>query len=223
MTPYTPIQYNSSSANCPLCGAFSQHIWSYVIKFELKARQLGRQGNSQGDIKELVFSQCKHCGQHTVWRKDSTGNYKMIFPTAGSAPLPNNDMPEDIKKDFEEARNIVELSPRGATALLRLAIQKLCRHLGEKGNNINADIGNLVKKGLPEKMQKALDSVRVVGNNAVHPGQIDLSDDREIAYKLFGFVNIITDILISQPKQIDEFYDLKIPESAKAAINRRDN
>ena len=98
----------------------------------------------------------------------------MIYPFNGSAPLPNPDLPEDIKEDFEETRNIVELSPRGAVALLRLAVQKLCKELGEKGEHINTDIKNLVSKGLPEKMQKALDSVRVVGNNAVHPGQIDL-------------------------------------------------
>ncbi|MFD2538446.1 DUF4145 domain-containing protein [Sphingobacterium chuzhouense] len=146
----------------------------------------------------------------------------MIYPFSGVAPLPNMDMPEDIIEDFQEARNIVELSPRGAVALLRLIIQKLCIHLGEKGDNINSDISNLVKKGLPEKMQKALDSVRVVGNNAVHPGKIDLKDDRETAYKLFHFVNIIAELLISQPKQIDEFYNFKIPEKSREAIKERD-
>jgi hypothetical protein len=143
----------------------------------------------------------------------------MVYPTAGAAPHPNIDLPDDIKKDFEEARNIVELSPRGAAALLRLVVQKLCKHLGEKGDNIDDDIGNLVKKGLPEKMHKALNSVRVIGNNAVHPGQIDIADDREAAYKLFGFVNIISSIFITQPKQIDDYYEYKSPENAKAAID----
>ncbi|MES2381072.1 MAG: DUF4145 domain-containing protein [Bacteroidota bacterium] len=224
MTPYTPIQFELSSFNCPICGAYSEHIWSYADKYDKKRANSGGQKEWQGNIAELVFSQCKHCQKHTIWLDNRhTDERRMLFPTAGSAPLANADMPDDIKKDFEEARGIVELSPRGATALLRLAVQKLCKHLGEKGENINEDIGNLVKKGLPEKMQKALDSVRVIGNNAVHPGQIDLTDDREAAYKLFGFVNIITDILITQPKQIDDFYSFKIPEGAKAAIDKRDN
>jgi len=52
--------------------------------------------------------------------------------------------------------------------------------LGESGKDINADIGNLVKKGLSPLVQKALDTVRVVGNECVHPGTMDLKDDREM-------------------------------------------
>ena len=105
---------------------------------------------------------------------------------------------------------------------MRLAIQKLCVHLGEPGKNINTDIGNLVAKGLPTKMQKALDSVRVVGNNSVHPGVIDLKDNIETARKLFAFVNIISDVMITQPNEIDKFYDETVPENLKEAINKRD-
>ena len=146
----------------------------------------------------------------------------MIIPSSGNAPLPNNDLPEDIKKDFEEARSIVNSSPRGAAALLRLCIQKLCKDLGEKGENINDDISNLVKKGLPIKIQKSLDIVRVIGNNSVHPGVIDIKDDQETANKLFHLINLIVDVMISQPKEIDKIYD-DLPEKDKEAINKRNN
>lgn len=94
-------------------------------------------------------------------------------------------------------------------------------HLGEKGKNINQDIGNLVKKGLPEKIQKALDSVRVIGNNAVHPGEIDIKDDDHTAISLFEMINMIVEVMISQPKKADEIYK-KIPARAKKAITKRD-
>ena len=113
-------------------------------------------------------------------------------------------------------------SPRGAAALLRLAIQKMCKELGEAGENLNNDIASLVKKGLPPKVQQALDTVRVIGNNAVHPGQIDLRDDVEIANQLFGLLNLIAEVMITQPKHVESLYTSVVPESVRKAIKKRD-
>ena len=64
--------------------------------------------------------------------------------------------------------------------------------------------------------------MRVIGNNAVHPGQVDLKDDTDTAEALFGCVNLITDAMISQPKRIESLYS-KLPKSAREAIDRRDS
>ena len=125
----------------------------------------------------------------------------------GLVPSPNTDLPDDIKRDYREAAAIVEHSPRGAAALLRLCIQKLCIHLGEPGKNLSKDIDALVtKKNLSTTVQKAFDSVRLVGNNAVHPGKLDLKDDIETAKKLFNCVNWIANHTITQPKEISEIH-----------------
>ena len=71
-------------------------------------------------------------------------------------------------------------------ALLRLALQKLCKELGEGGKDINSDIANLVKKGLRPSIQKALDIVRVTGNESIHPGVLDMKDNRDVALKLLS-------------------------------------
>ena len=144
----------------------------------------------------------------------------MVWPVVGAAPLPNPDTPEDIRRDYEEARTILDLSPRGAAALLRLAVQKLCAHLGEKGKNINEDIASLVAKGLDPRVQQALDVVRVVGNDAVHPGAMDLRDDRATAERLFGLVNLIVERMISYPKHVETLYR-SLPETKRDEIKKR--
>ncbi|MCC0046711.1 MAG: DUF4145 domain-containing protein [Defluviimonas sp.] len=130
-------------------------------------------------------------------------------------------MPDDIRRDYDEASTILDLSTRGAAALIRLGIQKLCKHLGQPGKNINDDIKALVAGGLDLRIQKALDVVRVVGNNAVHPGQIDLKDDRATAESLFRLLNLIVEKMISEPKHVDEVY-AALPEEARKAIEKRD-
>ena len=166
-------------------------------------------------IENFHVTTCYHCQQFAIWVCD-----KLIWPTAQQGPHPNLDLPAHIKADYDEAGRILNLSPRGAAALLRLCIQKLCMHLGEAGISIDADIASLIKKGLPDKIGKALDIVRVVGNEAVHPGELDLKDDYETAYKLFELINIIADYLITQPKKIDDIFET-LPTNKKEGIFAR--
>lgn len=134
---------------------------------------------------------------------------------------PNEDLNAEIKQDYAEAASIIAKSPRGAAGLLRLCVQKLCKQLGEEGKNIDKDIGALVTKGLDVRLQKALDTVRVIGNEAVHPGEMDLRDDPETAGILFTLINAIADQMISQPKLRDELY-AKLPKAKLDGIAARD-
>lgn len=147
---------------------------------------------------------------------------QVVYPISSTAPMPITDMPEEIKDDYMEARAVVDLSPRAAAALLRLAVQKLMPLLGAKGKNINDDIAYLVSKGLSVEIQQALDVLRVIGNESVHPGEINLNDDRETAIALFELLNLIVERMITQPKKIEALYD-KLPTSKKKGISQRDS
>ena len=207
MDKYEAPVFEQSAFNCPYCGAYAHQSWKDLLHMS---------GTSRFTFHDLRFATCRHCAGKSIWYER-----KMVIPTDGSAPPPSPDLPEHIKLDYREACSIMARSPKGAAALLRLAIQKLCKHLGEKGKNLNDDIGNLVKKGLPVKVQQSLDIVRVIGNNAVHPGQIDLNDTPETTEQMFGLVNIITDVMISQPKEIEKLYQ-NLPEAPRDAIGERD-
>lgn len=172
---------------------------------------------SSNEIANVFISSCYSCKDISIWLYDS-----LIFPVVNIEIEPNSDLDHDIRLDFNEAKSIFSASPRAAAALLRLCVQKLCRQLGMRGKKIDDDIGALVQKGLPVTIQQALDLVRVIGNNAVHPGEINLNDDRDTAYKLFELVNLIAYNQISQPKAIAQLFDQKVPDGAKQAISRRD-
>ena len=148
---------------------------------------------------------------------------KLVFPRKSLAPEPSEDMPQNIRKDYIEASQIVRYSPRGASALLRLCVQKLMPHLGKKGKELNNDIGALVEeKVLSPKIEKALDSVRVIGNESVHAGELDLRDNEEIAYLLFDLVNLIIDQTLTAEKKVNLVFD-SLPENKLEAIAKRDS
>jgi hypothetical protein len=195
------------SFTCPHCGTISQQHWVGIAWNGHK--------HSNWDENVIRVGRCQHCIQNTLWIRD-----KMYFPDTGTAPYPNSEMPEPVKKLYEEAASIQLKSPRGAGALLRLAIQVLCKELGEPGNDINKDISMLVKKGLPEIVQQSLDIVRVTGNDAVHPGQID-TDNPEVVNNLFKLINLIIEYMIALPKEVSGIYG-QLPKNKLDGINVRD-
>ncbi len=167
-------------------------------------------------IVNLYLADCFNCHGFSVWVHD-----RLIHPVVAHVGAePNDDLDADIKRDFLEARSIIDQSPRGAAALLRLALQKLCKQLGESGKNIDDDIASLVSKGMNPLIQKALDVVRVVGNEAVHPGSLDLRDDRDTALKLLTLLNSIAQQMITHPREVEALYG-KLPEAKRAGIDAR--
>ena len=231
--------FKRTSFNCPHCHVLTHQFWySLACQQELSPIRPSQAAlampPSIGDkisvtrgadhppalprhyVLNVSISRCMTCSRIAIWIRD-----RPLYPPTGDAPPVNPDLPEEIREVYDEANSILDKSPRGAAALLRLAIQILCQELGLPGENLNADIKALVEKGLDARVQKALDTVRVVGNNAVHPGQMDLKDDIETAASLFELVNVIADEMFSKDKRIDAMYK-SLPENDRKNIEKRD-
>ncbi|MEZ8771610.1 DUF4145 domain-containing protein [Vibrio sp. 10N.247.310.17] len=206
MNKYYPPVFKQEQFHCIQCGVFAKQYWNKLLRAE------GRYHYET----EFQYNSCTHCNEFCYWYQG-----RMIIPSEAPVPPHHHDLPEVCISDYNEARDIVARSPRAAAALLRLTIQKLLGELGEKGKNINDDIGSLVAKGLPIEVQQALDYCRVVGNNAVHPGEIDLNDDPKLANSLFEMINYIVEVRISHPKKVAELYSI-LPEGALNAVEKRD-
>ncbi len=168
------------------------------------------------ELDKIAISTCVSCRDFALW-VDS----KMVYPIAAPVDPPNEDMNKDIKDLYIEASEIYSSSPRGSAAILRLALQKLLKQIGCSGKNINEDIKTLVSKGLDPKIQQSLDIIRVTGNNAVHPGEIDINENKDHVIELFAIMNIIANSLITTPKNIENTYKNLIPAKDQEAIGKR--
>jgi hypothetical protein len=209
MSKFSPAEFKEKAFTCPYCGTYASQFWADRLLVYWWPQQAGEASG---------FTQCRclSCNAISLW---SNQTERCVYPPSLAAPSPHP--PSNCEPDYQEARQIVATSPRGAAALLRLCIQKLMIDLGESGKNINDDIGALVKKGLPVQVQQALDLCRVIGNNAVHPGELNINDTPELANQLFQLINFIVEQRIEQPRRIAEMFGT-LPEKAREAIAKRD-
>ena len=235
---YVPPSVRKAAFNCPYCDAFAHQTWYSVGAKALWGQEkadllpsiivqdleqhslhlsLHQDASPRSQLENVSVASCFSCDKVSVWIYGG-----LMYPrTAGGVPLANPDLSDKIRRDYDEASSILDESPRGAAALMRLAIQELCIEVGQPGKNLNDDIATLVKVGLDPLVQQALDTVRVIGNNAVHPGVMDLDDDRATAESLFGLLNLIAERMISDPKHVKEVYS-RLPDKERKSIETRD-
>ena len=203
-----PPEFLKSAFNCPHCAVFAQQTWSVGCSIVNKdkgdtsgfaeAQINGEIQDAHNLVADCMLAFCENCKKYSLWIDG-----KIIYPDISYAPRPNLDLKKDILLDYREAASILSKSPRGAAALLRLCIQNLCKELGESGDNLDKDIAALVKKGLSDKIQKALATLRVIGPSAVLPGLMDIKDNEKIAIVLFGLVNFMAFDRVTKQKEID--------------------
>ena len=202
--------FKNPSFHCPHCGTYAHQRWRYLYH--------STHTTLSAAPYDVWASECVRCDKASLWV-----DKQLSFPDFGGAMSPNADMPEDVKQDYLEAASVMQKSPRAAAALLRLAMEKLCQKMSVKNGNAAAGKKSLQenmddlksKRLIDDRLLKAMDAVRVIGNEAVHPGVLDLDDDVKTVGTLFGLVNFVVDELITKPAAIDAFYDNAVPDSKK--------
>jgi len=208
------LDFKANVFHCPHCGVYAKQQWYNMAKGAISEKGLDYYA---GFVSDLHLSLCSQCGRYALWLND-----KILYPALSIAPWPIDDMPLNVKEDFLEARSIVNSSPKAASALLRIGLQKLMCCLGESGKNMELDVSGLIRKGLPERFRDALRAVRAIGANSIRPGEISLSDDLERATALFSLVNMIVEATISQQRKVNQLYtSLPNPKFFKKRQTRR--
>lgn len=213
---YIAPKFFTKSFTCPHCGTLCMQTWSSTtIDYSIQRETYHFLEDISSNDNILGLCTCSNCRQYSLWLDN-----KMIVPWDSNAPLPIESMPQNVKDVYNEARNIYSISPRASAALLRLALQILCKELGGKGEKINEDIALLNEKGLPPKVYRGLDYVRVIGNNAVHPGEINLNDNPQITLFLFHIINIIVETMIDHELVMEELFASLSPTIHNGILKR---
>lgn len=173
-------KFKSDKFQCPHCQVASQQQWfdvnssskaaTSIVKHVFYDYRTQIQGYQQEAIAKFInevevankrhmpefvpngfsVATCSTCGKISLWV-----NEEIVYPKQTPVAPPNSDMEQEIQDLYLEASTIAIDSPKGATALLRLALQLLLKQLGKSGKNINNDIKELVAGGLSPKIQPA--------------------------------------------------------------------
>ena len=110
----------------------------------------------------LHLSSCHSCNGFALWVGE-----RLAFP------MNVDKTPALVEEDVEEAAAILNKSPRGAIALMRVCIQKLMPLLKQGGKSLDDSMSSLVRKGLEVEIQQAMEVLQVLRNDPVQPTNLD--------------------------------------------------
>src|SRR5262249_30518266 len=105
------------------------------------------------DVQNVSISYCFNCNQMCLWVYD-----QLVWPKCIGGSEPKLHVSPNVRRESEEASQTLEASPRGAAALLRLTIEKLCKELGVSDESLKDDIGFFVREDIDARVQKVLDA-----------------------------------------------------------------
>lgn len=163
---------------------------------------------------DYVFARCSYCESvsiHLMSRNVTNvneiteENMVQIFPYDLNIPYPEKYelMPDNIKKEYEMAREVGSINVLYGAAGMRKTLEALCIYINEENNhNINngTSLHNRILKlhenGLDEPTMKTLLEFKKIGNYYSHPNDIDFDETNETMKKLFTCFNYIYDFFI---------------------------
>ena len=157
---------------CPFCGqVMSVNKSSITVRYFNFSEYFGEYYLDDVPALGVGIYHCPNCDNETVIArgyKGFCGNREVnIYPNAQFKHFPDY-VPEPIRRDYEEATAIVEISPRAAAALARCCLQGIIRdYWNIHRESLNAEIDALHDK-LDPALWNTIDSLRRIGSIGDH-------------------------------------------------------
>ena len=153
------------------------------------------QKNSQSlkvQMANLHLSSCHSCNGFALWVGD-----RLVFPYNVEKT------PDLVEEDLEEAAAVLNKSPRGATALMRVCIQKLVPLLQKDGKYLNDYISSLVSKALEVEIQQSMEVLQVLRNDPGQPSNLETKENKEMALRFVDSLKAILERRMLQNRDED--------------------
>lgn len=226
---------NDKSFKCLCCHITTTHSWNdHVVALSsehinyLEGSNHHEKANvikyvrGESHINHIVLDDvyvtiCDHCHKPTIWLNDNQ-TLKPVLPSDNQYPSASDKMPQKVKDLYNQAGSIADKSPRAANAMLRSAIEELMYIIMKTQGDLNDMIDRAYNKNIiTTHIKKSLHSIRLLGNNALHPNQIRIEDDVD-TNDIFNIINHIVDVTIHHQEVIENIENINI-KNKKAKKN----
>ena len=197
-----------------------------AIKVEWRSTQVFGLDEPERDQYQIDWSTCPKCERPIVRLLEGQveqedyqlGTYGILHPNIIQTIYPQSKsvyssefVSENLRDDFEEARKVLNISPKSSAALTRRILQDLLHnHYGIKEKNLSTEIKKFIElPGLPSHIIEAVDAVRQVGNLAAHPKKDTQTDslvevEKGEAEWLVEVIATLFDFTFVQPKILEK-------------------
>lgn len=187
------IDFNKQTFTCPYCGRAQSYSNANMLISYAPNDCYNRQKASTDVIIYHIRCSNVDCQKIIITGRFIISNEQFdISPQHVHKTYPDY-IPKQIRDDYTEAADIIELSPKAAATLFRRCLQGMIHDFWDiHEKNLNAEISSLKEK-VPLPLWNALDALRKIGNIGAH-----MEKD----------VNLIVDIDISEAKKLQKLIEM---------------
>lgn len=198
-------------------------------------REIDKQGKFTSNY--LYLYRCRECKYNSI--RVETENPEQIYPIIPDDKPLRDGVPEDIKKDFDEARLIVNYSVRSAITLLRICVERILIYITEefcdeetkievkKAGSVGKKREIIAKSGINGLNTKIFDMIKIIahyGDDNAHPVQyLDDSGDKETFDDLSTFIHMITEDVLRKKEADEKINNMKSKTDAAQAAKKAEN
>lgn len=204
---------------CPHC--------TLTIHFNVANELVYPSNRSESDGLAVALGFCPACDQLIVLLRggifvspthpgeppylDCVSLEEVVYPRHMARRPLSDEVPSDIRDDYNEAASVLSLSPKASAAISRRLLQHILRdRWGIKHRSLQKEIKEFVARtDVPPYVSETVDAVRVVGNLAAHPTKdqntgtiVDV--EPEEAEWLLEAIEALCDFSYVQPKLLEE-------------------